>query len=59
MGIPNIPFYGDADVGSAIEDIKKIIAKIETNKFGSADILNLYEANAELLKAIITDEYKD
>lgn len=59
MGRPNIPFYGDSDVGSAIEDIEKIIIKIKTNKFGSGDILALYEANAELIKAVLEDEYKD
>lgn len=59
MGIPNFPFYGYTDLGSAIEDTKKAVAKIETNKFGKRDILDLYKANAELIKAVLEDEYKD
>ena len=59
MGINIAPLYGDADVGSAIEDIEKVIAKIKTNKFGKKDILKLYDANAELVKAILKNENKD
>jgi len=59
MGRNFLPFYGNADVGSAIEDIKKVIAKIDTNNFGKDEILKLYEANAELLKAILNCEYED
>lgn len=59
MGINIFPLYGNADVGSAIEDIEKVIAKIKTNKFGKNDILKLYEANAELVKAVLENEIKD
>jgi len=31
MGRPGRPIYGDADLGSAIEDVEKVIAKIKTN----------------------------
>ena len=59
MGIPFLPLYGNADVGSAIQDIKKIIDKIETNKFGASDLTDLYNANGELLKAILSHEYEN
>lgn len=59
MGVPSMPFYGNADLGSAIEDIEKVIAKIKTNKFDNKEIIKLYEANEEVLKAIISNEYKD
>ena len=59
MGIPNFPFYGHTDLGSAVADIKKAVEKIETNKFGKHDILNLYKATAELINAVLEDEYKD
>ena len=59
MGIAIAPLYGNADVGSAIEDIEKVIAKIKTNKFGKNDILKLYEANAELVKAVLENEIKN
>lgn len=59
MGIPNFPFYGNVDAGSAIQDIKKIVEKIETNKFSQSDLIALYNANGELLKAILSNEYEN
>ena len=59
MGIPNIPIYGLIDAGSAIQDIKKIVEKIETNKFSQKDLINLYNANGELLKAILSNDYEN
>lgn len=59
MGKPNLPWYGDADVGSALEDVKAVVRKIETNLFDEKDILKLHNANAELIKAILSNDYKD
>lgn len=59
MGRPGLPVYGNVDAGSAIQDIKKIVAKIETNKFSQKDLTDLYNANGELLKAILSDDYKN
>ena len=58
MGYPNYPVYGQ-DVGSTIKDIKKFIEKIETNKFTKEDILKLHNANADLIKALLSNDYKD
>ena len=59
MGQPNFPWYGNPDVGSAIQDIKKIIEKIETNKFGKLDIVALHNANADLIGALIENDYEE
>lgn len=59
MGRPGVPFYGNVDAGSAIQDIKKIVAKIETNKFSKDDLIKLYNANGELIKAILSNEYEN
>ena len=59
MGIPNVGWYGDADVGSAVQDIKVAIAKIETNKFTKKDLLKLYKANTELFKALLEDDHQN
>ena len=59
MGIPCLPLYGNADAGSAIQDIKKIVEKIETNKFGQKDLIDLYNANGELLKAVVSNAYEN
>ena len=56
MGYPNIPLYGNADTGSAIEDIEKVIAKIKSNKYSNKDILKLHNANSELIKALLNNE---
>lgn len=59
MGIAIAPLYGNADVGSAIEDVEKVIAKIKSNDFSNKDLIALYKANAEVLKAVLDNEYKD
>ena len=55
MGIPFVHMYGNADVGSAIEDMEKIIEKIKTNKYDKKDLYNLYSANLELIKALLDE----
>ena len=59
MGIPGKPLYGNVDLGSAIEDVEKIIKKFKTNKFGKKDIVDLYKANAEVLAAALSHENED
>lgn len=59
MGRPGVPVYGNFDAGSAIQDIKKIVEKIETNKFTKHDLIKLQNANGELIKAILSDDYED
>ena len=59
MGRPGWEIYGDADVGSAIQDIEKIVDKIKTNKFSNDDLVKLFNANNELLKAVLNNDYKD
>ena len=59
MGRPINVVYGSSDIGSAVEDVKKVVAKIETNKFGNKDLLTLATASNELIKAVIADEYED
>ena len=54
MGIPLATWYG-GDVGSAIEDVEKIVGKIKTNKYDKKDIYNLYSANLELIKALLDE----
>ena len=59
MGRPGLEIYGDADVGSAIQNIEKIVDKIKTNKFSNDDLVDLFNANNELLKAVLNNDYKD
>lgn len=54
MGAPFVTWYG-GDVGSAIEDVEKIVGKIKTNKYDKKDIYNLYSANLELIKALLDE----
>ena len=37
MGIPVATWYG-GDVGSAIEDVEKVVEKIKTNKYDKKDL---------------------
>ena len=37
----------------------KIVDKIKTNKFSNDDLVNLFNANNELLKAVLNNDYKD
>ena len=55
MGFPSMWLYGDADLGSAIETIETVVAKIKTNKFDKSDLVELHKATVELDKAL-TDE---
>ena len=57
MGLPGMPWYGAIDLGSAIETAKKVIAKIETNVYDKADLVELETALSEIKKAI--DETED
>lgn len=57
MGWPSIPLYGDADLGSAIETVEAVIAKIKTNKFDKSDLVELHKAVVEIEKSI--DETED
>lgn len=59
MGMPGRPWYGDTDLGSAVEDVETIVKKIKTNKFGKKDIISLHNAVADLLAVILADEYED
>lgn len=51
MGYPLYPVYGE-DVGSAIETVEKLIAKIKTNKFDKKDLATLADAIVDLKVAI-------
>lgn len=58
MGRFGAPLYGE-DLGSAIEDCEKIIAKIKTNKYSSSDLAHLVDVNSIILKHIIENENND
>lgn len=49
MGFHTYPVYGE-DLGSLIETAKKLIAKIESNKFDEQDLKELANVNAEIIK---------
>ena len=49
MGYLSYPIYSE-DLASAIEASKKIIAKIESNKYDEKDLKELAEVNAEIIK---------
>lgn len=55
MGKIGLAYYGE-DLGSAIEDVEKIVAKIKTNKYSKKDLLTLVEANNTIVKHIIENE---
>lgn len=48
--------YGDIDVGSTIQDIKGLVAKIETNKYDKKDIIALTKLNSDLVTAVISQD---
>ena len=57
MGAPFIPLYGK-DLGSAIENAEKIIAKIKTNRFDKDDLKALDKVIADIKEAV-ADENED
>ena len=59
MGYINYPVYGNVEIGSAIKEVEKLIEKVKSNKFDKKDLLALYNANAEIIKGILSNEIKD
>ena len=57
MGYSGYPVYC-RDIADAIQDIEKKVAKIKTNKFEKQDLLELYNAKNEFIKAHLEDENK-
>lgn len=57
MGRLGFPLYGEVDLGSAIQEAKSAIEKIETNKFDKEDLIALVKANSEIIIATIQDEH--
>ena len=53
MGYPNAPVYGEVDLGSAIETNKKIVSKIESNKFDKQDLIALAKSTFDIVVAAI------
>ena len=49
MGKPGAPWYGE-DLATAIETAKKLIAKIETNKYTNETLKELADVNADIIK---------
>ena len=56
MGYSNFPVYGE-DLGSAVENAEKVIAKIKTNKFDCNDLMDLADELNEILD-VIEEEIK-
>lgn len=55
MGWGGYPVYGE-DIGSAIEDIDKILVKIKKNVFDKKDLIELFDANNVLLKYLLDEK---
>lgn len=55
MGLICAPLYGQ-DVGSAIETVETVIAKIKTNKFDKSDIVEFHKALVEIEKYLNESE---
>lgn len=58
MGHISFPVYGE-DIGSALQEVGKILNHIRTNKFDNQDIIDLFDANNTLLKYLLKNEIKD
>lgn len=58
MGIPGFAYYGYVDLGSAIQDAKSLIEKIETNKYSKQDLIKLAQASNAILTFML-DENQD
>jgi hypothetical protein len=54
VGYPGLPVYG-REIGSAIQDLEKVIELIKTNKFSKNDLLKIYEINNEIIKYLINE----
>lgn len=52
MGWGGYPVYGE-DIGSAIQDVETIVAKIKKNIFDKQDLIELFDANNVLLKYLL------
>lgn len=52
MGWGGYPVYGE-DIGSAIQDVEAIVAKIKKNIFDKQDLIELFDANNVLLKYLL------
>ena len=55
MGIVGMWYYGNVDLGSAIETIEAVIAKIKTNKFDKNDLVELDKAITEIRDAVTNE----
>ncbi len=55
MGFNTFPVYAE-DLASAIEASRKIIAKIESNKYDEQDLKELAIINAEIIKYATINE---
>ena len=56
MGAPSMWYYGNVDLGSAIETAESVIERIKRNKFDREDLYQLEETLAEIKKAVDYDE---
>jgi hypothetical protein len=55
MGYNGWPIYGE-DIGSAIEDLEKVIGLIKTNKFSKNDLIKICEINTAIIKYVINED---
>lgn len=55
MGFPGAWYYGNVDLGSAIETAEAVIAKIKTNKFDKDDLVELDNALTEIRNAVTNE----
>lgn len=56
MGIDSWPVYGEVDLGSAIETNKKIVEKIESNKFDKQDLIVLARSTFDIVMSILQED---
>lgn len=56
MGRMGAPYYGEVDLGSAIQTAEVVIAKIKSNKFDKEDLVDLKKALSEIVEACEKDE---
>lgn len=58
MGRPGAPWYSE-NLADAIEASKKLVAKIESNKYDKYDLIELAHLNAEIISYAIKNENED